>query len=105
MRTPDCVKVRDQILLDAVRTWGDEAQRLMMIEEMSELTKALCKLSRAKTEADADTAIENIREEMADVQIMLDQMKIIFGDPEGWERKKLDRLAGRLAAAREGEET
>ena len=72
---------------------------LMMVEEMSELTKALCKLYRARTEADAEKAVEDIREEMADVQIMLDQMKILFGGIEDQEGKKLDRLARRLEAA------
>ena len=94
-----CEYRRNMILVDAVQTWGAEAQQQMMVEEMSELTKALCKLYRAKTEADAEKAIENIREEMADVQIMLDQMKIIFGGTEDHEREKLDRLEERLEAA------
>lgn len=90
---------RNTLLVDAVQTWGHEPQTRMMIEEMSELTKALCKLYRAKTEADAEPIIENIREEMADVQIMLDQMKIIFGGTEEKERVKLERLGKRLEAA------
>ena len=90
---------RNAVLVDAVQTWGAEAQQQMMVEEMSELTKALCKLYRARTEADAEKAIEDIREEMADVQIMLDQMKILFGGIEDREGKKLDRLARRLEAA------
>lgn len=90
---------RNAVLVDAVQTWGAEAQQQMMVEEMSELTKALCKLYRARTEADAEKAVEDIREEMADVQIMLDQMKILFGGIEDQEGKKLDRLARRLEAA------
>ena len=82
-----------------MQTWGAEAQQQMMVEEMSELTKALCKLYRARTEADAEKAVEDIREEMADVQIMLDQMKIMFGSSGFQEREKLDRLEKRLAAA------
>ena len=38
---------------------------------------------------------------MADVQIMLDQMKILFGGIEDQESKKLDRLRRRLEAAHE----
>lgn len=94
-----CEYRRNMVLVDAVQTWGAEAQQQMMVEEMSELTKAMCKLYRAKTETDAEKAIENIREEMADVQIMLDQMKILFGGIEDQEGKKLDRLARRLEAA------
>lgn len=90
---------RRRILQDAVRIWGRDAQSLMMIEEMSELTKAICKFYRAEDDASARPAIENIREEMADVQIMLDQMKIMFGYADDQERAKLDRLEKRLEAA------
>lgn len=93
--------LRDTVLRDAVRTWGMEAQQRMMIEEMSELTKALCKLARANIGAEAEFAVGSIREEMADVQIMLDQMKVMFGDPVSQERKKIDRLRRRLEAAHE----
>jgi len=41
-------------------------------------------------------AVRDIIEEMADVQIMLDQMKLIFGDTRDAEEKKLSRLADRL---------
>ena len=92
---------RNKVLADAVQTWGRDAQSLMMIEEMSELTKAICKFYRTQDDSSAAVAIEGIREEMADVQIMLDQMKIIFGSPEEHERKKLDRLRRRLEAAHE----
>ena len=91
--------LRDAVLRDAVRTWGMEAQQRMMIEEMSELTKAVCKLARANIGAEAELAVASIREEMADVQIMLDQMKVMFGDPVDQERKKIARLRRRLEAA------
>lgn len=87
---------RGGILADAVQTWGREAQTLMMIEEMSELTKAICKFYRAVNDGEA---LWNVLEEMADVQIMLDQMKIMFGKTGYQERLKLDRLERRLAAA------
>ena len=91
--------LRDAVLRDAVKTWGMEAQQRMMIEEMSELTKAVCKLARANIGAEAELAVASIREEMADVQIMLDQMKVMFGDPVNQERKKIARLRRRLEAA------
>ena len=90
---------RERILRDAVKTWGMEAQRRMMIEEMSELTKAVCKLARANIGAEAELTVASIREEMADVQIMLDQMKVMFGDPVDQERKKIARLRRRLEEA------
>lgn len=92
---------RDRILRDAVQTWGRDAQMLMMIEEMSELAKAICKYYRVVNNKTANEAFENIREEMADVQIMLDQMKVMFGDVGVYERAKLNRLEKRLEAAEE----
>lgn len=49
-----------------------EKQINICIEEMSELTKVLCKHTRGNTD------IENIIEEIADVHIMLSQMLILF---------------------------
>lgn len=90
---------RNGILVDAVRTWGRDAQALMMIEEMSELTKAICKFYRTEDDSSAAVAVKDIREEMADVQIMLDQMKIMFGGAEEQEQAKLERLERRLERA------
>lgn len=81
--------VRERILRHAIRVFGKESQCRMMIEEMSELTKALCKLPRGGP-------VENVLEEMADVQIMLDQMRLIFGSTKAMEMMKLGRLARRI---------
>lgn len=83
---------REEILRKAIDTYGEESQMRMMIEEMSELTKELCKWFRGE----GDTV--HILEEMADVQIMLDQMKMIFGDTSEMEKAKVERLEGRLKA-------
>ena len=83
---------RKAVLRKAIDTYGKEPQAKMMIEEMSELTKALCKWFRGE----ADTG--HILEEMADVQIMLDQMRMIFGDTSEQEKAKVERLEGRLKA-------
>ena len=53
-----------------------EKQIKVCVEEMSELTKALCKHNRGKTD------IENIKEEIADVHIMLMQMLMLFNIDE-----------------------
>lgn len=81
---------REEILRKAIDTYGKDSQAKMMIEEMSELTKELCKLFRGE----GDTG--HILEEMADVQIMLDQMRMIFGDTSEQEKVKLERLERRL---------
>lgn len=89
---------RKAILTRAVRTYGEVAQEDMVIEEMAELTKAICKTRRAKpgTDAWAD-AMVNVIEEVADVQIMLDQLRIMLGTgTEEKEEEKLIRLKERL---------
>ena len=60
-------------LLDrAITAYGAPAQMDMAVEEMAELTKALCKIKRAQAGCEVTAAIGNVIEEMADVQIMLD---------------------------------
>lgn len=81
---------RELVLQDAIYIYGEESQMKMMIEEMSELTKELCKLFRRE----GDTG--HILEEMADVQIMLEQMRMIFGDTSEQEKAKVERLERRL---------
>lgn len=90
---------RQEILEDAVKTWGMRAQEDMLLEEMSELAKAVLKLRREKRKQMMPYAISAIREEMADVQIMLDQMKIMYGEVDDFERDKLKRLLERLEEA------
>lgn len=83
-------------LLDrAITTYGAPAQMDMAVEEMAELTKALCKVKRVSCAAEAKAVLENVVEEMADVQIMLDQLRIIFGRAAA-EEAKLERLKNRL---------
>lgn len=85
-------------LLDrAITTYGAPAQMDMAVEEMAELTKALCKVKRVSCAAEAKAVLENVVEEMADVQIMLDQLRIIFHRfTEEAEEAKLERLKNRL---------
>ena len=65
---------RAKVLNRAVNTFGKNAQVDMMIEEMSELTKALLNERRGRA--------NNIAEEIADVKIVLEQMEIIFQNGE-----------------------
>lgn len=62
----------------------------MVIEECSELIKAVCKHLREGSHED------DIREETADVQIMLDQLRFMFGSTSQIESAKLERLAKNL---------
>lgn len=63
------------------------------MEEMSELQKELCKYLRGKYSP------ANIAEEIADVEIMLEQMKMLFccaDDVHDVRRRKVERLKERL---------
>ena len=62
------------IYAEALNRWGEQAQIMMLFEEMSELQQAICKDYRAN---DYSTR-NNIAEEIADVEIMLEQMKELF---------------------------
>lgn len=64
-------------------------QHDVAIEEMSELTKEIIKWKRYKNNGDA------VAEEIADVEIMLEQLKIMHNNTtqvEAWKRIKIDRL-------------
>lgn len=89
-----------KILEGAIKTWGEEAQSVVAIEEMSELTKALTKWLRyyLAEQGDYEQIVSDIREEMADVGIMLNQLCLIFGDPTEEEILKLLRLEQRIEA-------
>lgn len=62
----------NKIYNEAIEFFGDTSQKVMVIEEMSELTKELCKDLRDRGN------IENIADELADVEITLAQLKIIY---------------------------
>ena len=91
---------RKEIECRAILTYGAQMQGDMCIEEMSELTKAILKYRRAenKNKNEAEYLEDDIIEEIADVQIMLDQMRIIFGDTSSQEEYKLNRLWARMEA-------
>lgn len=81
------------ILQKAIDQWGEDAQTKMVLEEMSELQKEICKRWRGKDNLDA------IAEEVADVEIMLEQLKMMLGiqgDVQIHRREKLARLKERL---------
>ena len=82
-----------QILGRAVSFYGSEIQRVVAIEELSELQKELCKSLRSGADR------PHIAEEIADVQIMLEQMMMLYECHEDvaiWRSKKVERLYERL---------
>ena len=84
---------RSEILKNALKHYGANSQRIVAIEEMSELIKELCKVARCEEN------IAHIAEEIADVRIMLDQMEILFdcaGAAAAYQADKVERLRKRL---------
>lgn len=84
---------KKQIYKKALDKWGTQAQITMVFEEMAELQKELCKNLRG------NDMVEDIAEEIADVEIMLEQMKIIFEieeDVKKFKEFKIERLAETL---------
>lgn len=76
-----------EIYRQAIGKWGKAAQVTMVFEEMSELQKELCKNLRGK-----ENGIE-IAEEIADVEIMLEQMKLLFDIEEAVKRHKIIKVS------------
>ena len=65
-----------------IEEWGSESQYVVAIEEMSELTKALCKYKRFGKENASQEIKENIFEEIADVLNTVEQLAFYFGEEE-----------------------
>lgn len=82
------------IYKQAIDTFGVIPQVDMLIEEMAELTQALLKWRLAKL-----GAYENIHEEVADVEIMLAQIKTGLNESliAKYKGEKLDRLEKLIA--------
>lgn len=75
----------------AIKLWGIRSQTDMVIEECSELINILMKDRRGKA------TLDEIISELVDVQIMLNQLRVILDDESKYERwmvYKLDRLQG-----------
>ena len=83
--------ITDHALLDvtcrkAIAAWGPEKQKWVAAEELSELIHALARNNRG------DDNLENVVEEIADVEIMLHQLKIMFDCYDAVDRQRTKRL-------------
>lgn len=78
-----------QVFEKALALFGIEHQREKLLEEMAELGAELCRLQ------DGRTNIDRIASEMADVEILIDQLKMIWqcgGLVQQWRLEKTRRL-------------
>ena len=88
-------EIRKRVYEHAINRYGVKLQLLMVIEEMSELTKEICKFFRGCDNLD------KIAEETADVTIMLEQLRLIF-DLNDKVCEEMDVKVERLAVERLG---
>ncbi|MBQ2811264.1 MAG: hypothetical protein IJF12_03745 [Alphaproteobacteria bacterium] len=72
----------NKVYQKAIELFGITSQKIMVIEEMSELTKELCKELRDRGN------VENIADELADVEITLAQIKQIYNISQTVEEHK-----------------
>lgn len=80
-----------EIFLRAISVFGEEMQEGVAMEECAELIEAISHKHRGRP--------HNIPEEIADVEIMIEQLKIINGcaaEVEEIRKKKVDRLFERI---------
>ena len=87
-------------LKNAIKIYGPMAQTVKAIEELSELQQALSRIVITDLTGIKFTPEQiNIDEEMADVEIMLEQLKMILCNDKKvaeWKTKEIVRLAERL---------
>lgn len=91
---------RQEIYRQARDVFGAEAQLVVALEELSEAQKEICKFLRGKGDP------EHLAEEIADVQIMVEQVKMLCAIDERTVQAQMDskirRLRGRIEEARNG---
>lgn len=91
---------RQEIYRQARDVFGAEAQLVVALEELSEAQKEICKFLRGKGDP------EHLTEEIADAQIMLEQVQMLCGVDEAAVQEQMDskieRLRGRIKEARNG---
>lgn len=88
----------NKTLKRAIEEYGTLTQIIVAIEEMAELTKELCKQLRGRDN------MEEIAEEIADVEIVLAEQKMLFDCAEmvkEFEAAKIRRLRERLEGKHE----
>jgi NTP pyrophosphatase (non-canonical NTP hydrolase) len=90
---------REALLLQAFETFGAESRFLLLMEECAELIKACSKRLRGDCSRES---LSNFAEEMADVEIVMDQLKTQFGESVRlWKTVKLKRLKEMIDAIQE----
>ncbi|NFH81786.1 hypothetical protein FDA09_16915 [Clostridium botulinum] len=88
------IEKQTEICNKAIRTFGEHTQMIKTMEELGELTRAISRVLLGQGEE----RIENLHEEIADVEIMLMQLKgmcyVSKTLVDDWKAKKFKNLEG-----------
>lgn len=86
--------------LKSAEYYGYNKQSQLLVEECSELIQAVCKYNRYKGTKRSIKCLENLVEEIADVEIMLEQIKAMLNISEEltrvWKIQKVIRTQERI---------
>ena len=88
-----------KLLKEASAAFGREHQLMTAVEELNELSGAICK------HLEDEGSRLHVAEEMADVEIMLEQLKMMLHNEDmvaSFRRLKLNRLAARVEQKKTG---
>lgn len=95
---------REALYRNALDTFGDRPQFNMVIEEAGEVIQAFAKNLNRREGGE----IEHLIEEMIQLQIVLEQMEVLFNETEGWlnywadnKERELERLKHKVEDYRE----
>lgn len=66
--------MKELVYFRAIEKWGKDNQKLIVVEELAELSKELTKMLRV----DAQHDLGNIAEEVADVEIAIELLEVIY---------------------------
>ena len=89
---------------EIIKHFGEDAQGLQACEELGELIQAVSKIRRAIHSGEPlDAAYYNLVEEMADVLLLMDQLKTMYGITDRELQAVADRKVKRIRKIVEGE--
>jgi hypothetical protein len=91
---------RESKLLFLINHYGTKKQQDIAIEELAELQKAIIKYRREPS----DKTKEAVIEEIADVQVMLEQLKMIFSCRSKTDEIMDAKIERQIERVRNGEE-
>ena len=93
------MKINETIIRKSIKYYGSETQKIVCMEECSELIQAISKEVRGKSDMD------HLTEEMGDVLICIELLKQMFGinesELQAWIDLKQERTVERMKGEQE----